>query len=356
MNWSLILICIGVFNGLMLSILFLRSKHAHVYLGLFLLAHSIILLKYLGNAMEVYVTYHIVIAMGEILEWLVGPLLYFYIFRYLHRPIRHAWVHFVPVLIYVFILVPLHIYLVKNPDLQLFELHIQRSDFNYLVIPKIIQSLFYFSLILPLVVGQRWLSLILWVFFAETAALSLFYFQFLFTKSDIFSDLMVSSIMVIAVNVIAISGLMKSPIFGGGIPANKAEQPAPSFKEPENHSHLRPVFEKVKGYVEESEIYKNQHVKLSDLAGTLSIPEKQLSQAVNECFGDNINSFINSYRIRLAEAMLVDPAYSYLTIDAIAEECGFSNKVSFYKAFKRTHHMSPKEYKEIQNSLKSIVP
>ncbi len=339
----------------MLSILFLRSKRAHVYLGLFLLAHSIILLKYLGNVMEVYVTYHIVIAMGEILEWLVGPLLYFYIFRHLHRSIRHAWVHFVPVLIYVFILVPLHIYLVKNPDFQLFELHIQRSDFNYLVIPKIIQSILYFFIILPLVLGQRWLSLILWVFFAETAALSLFYFQFLFTSVDLFSDLMVSSIMVIAVNVIAISGLIKSPIFGGDPPPVESQSLA-TLKEPENHSHLLPVFEKVKDYVEESEIYKNQHVKLSDLARTLSVPEKQLSQAVNECFGDNINSFINSYRIRLAEAMLIDPAYGYLTIDAIAEECGFSNKVSFYKAFKRTHHMSPKEYKETQNSSKSIVP
>jgi AraC-like DNA-binding protein len=54
--------------------------------------------------------------------------------------------------------------------------------------------------------------------------------------------------------------------------------------------------------------------------------------------------------------MLVDSAYGYLTIDAIAEECGFSNKVSFYKAFKRMHRMSPKEFKETQDSSKSIAP
>ena len=39
-----------------------------------------------------------------------------------------------------------------------------------------------------------------------------------------------------------------------------------------------------------------------------------------------------------------------LTIDAIAVECGFSNKVSFYKAFKKMHDVSPKEFKELQNS------
>lgn len=355
MNWSLILTCIGVFNGLMLSVLFLRSKSSHVYLGLFLLAHSIILLKYLGNAMEVYVTYHIVIAMGEILEWLVGPLLYFYIFRYLQLPIQRAWLHFVPVLTYVFILVPLHIYMVKNPDFEFFEFHIQRSDFNYLVIPKIVLAFVYIFLTFRHVLSQRWLSLILWIFLAETTALALFYFQFLFTQADIFSDFMVSSIMVVAVNVIAISGLLKSSVFGGKPDTNPIETPPPP-KEPENRNHLQPMYEKVRKYVEDSEIYKNKNVKLSDLAGTLFLSEKQLSQAINECFGDNFNAFINSYRIQLAESMLVDTAYSYFTIDAIAEECGFSNKVSFYKAFKRTHQMSPKEYKETQDSSKSVAP
>ena len=72
MNWSLVLISIGIFNGLVLSILFLRNRVPHSYLGLFLLSHSIILSKYLGNAFDMYVTYHIFIAMGEILEWILA--------------------------------------------------------------------------------------------------------------------------------------------------------------------------------------------------------------------------------------------------------------------------------------------
>jgi AraC-like DNA-binding protein len=81
------------------------------------------------------------------------------------------------------------------------------------------------------------------------------------------------------------------------------------------------------------------------LAIALRLSEKAISHAVNECTGNNINAFINGYRIRLAERLLLDPSYNYLTIDAIAEESGFSNKVTFYKAFRRVHPFSPKEFK-----------
>ena len=122
---------------------------------------------------------------------------------------------------------------------------------------------------------------------------------------------MVSSIMVIAVNLIAISGLMKSSILQSpyGSEQVQSEQDE-NVLNTSQHSTLTPVFEKVKAYVEESEIYKNQHLKLSDLSQVLNISEKQISQAVNECFGQNINFFINSYRIKLAENMLHDPSFN----------------------------------------------
>lgn len=105
------------------------------------------------------------------------------------------------------------------------------------------------------------------------------------------------------------------------------------------------IFEQVRSYIESTAIYRKKSLHLRELAKDLRLPEKAISHAINECTGDNVNAFINSYRIRLVEQMLRDPQFDYLTIDAIAEESGFSNKVTFYKAFRRIHPFSPREFK-----------
>ncbi|MEO9477313.1 MAG: AraC family transcriptional regulator [Cyclobacteriaceae bacterium] len=344
MNWSLNLISIGVFNGLMLSILFLRKKDHNFYFGFFLLAHTIILVKYVGNMVALYQSFHFLIAFAEILEWTVGPFLYFYVLKFNGETIKRKWIHFIPIMVYVFILIPIHIYEIRNPDSQLFNLEIQRSDVNLLVLPKILLGLMYVGLSFKRTRDKPWLGLILSVYLAEILSLALYYYQFLIFESDVISDLLVSSVMTISVNVIAISGMMKSSIF--------VQEPVPPIQEkPPQHSIdlklLLPIFNQIKHHIEEHETFKNPHLRLSELSEELSIPEKQISQAVNECANENISSFINSYRIKLAEQLLVDGRFSHYTIDAIAEECGFSNKVSFYKAFKKIHNLSPKEYKTL---------
>ncbi|MFY0600180.1 MAG: AraC family transcriptional regulator [Cyclobacteriaceae bacterium] len=343
MNWSLNLISIGVFNGLMLSVLFLRKKDHNFYFGFFLLAHSIILIKYVGNIVELYNSFHFLVAFAEILEWTVGPFLYFYVLKFNGERIKYKLLHFTPILIYIFILIPIHIYMIKNPDSTLFKLEIQRSDFNFLVIPKIFLGLMYIGLSFKRTTGKPWLGLILGVYLAEILALSFYYFQFLFFEHDVITDLLVSSAMTISVNIIAISGMMKSSIFAQE--ASAIEAPAKPQAPPPDLEALERVFQKVKAYFEEEKVYKNPSLRLSELSKNLSLTEKQISQAVNECAKENINAFINTYRIKMAEKLLMDQYFSNYTIDAIAEECGFSNKVSFYKAFKKIHGMSPKEYK-----------
>lgn len=346
MNWSLNLISIGVFNGLMLSILFLRKKDYNLYFGLFLLAHSIILVKYIGNMVELYNSFHFLIAFAEILEWLVGPFLFFYVMKYAGEKIRYPFIHYLPMLLFVFVLIPIHIYMIRNPESELFKLEIQRSDFNFLVIPKILLGFIYIIICFGKTRNRPWLGLIISVYLAEILALIMYYFQFLIFDHHVISDLLVSSVMTISVNLIAISGMMKSSIFKDAVePELQVEMEGrTSFSLPEIRM-LERIHDKVKNYIEEEQVYKNPNIRLGELAEALSIPEKQISQAVNECAKENISSFINGYRIRLAEELLIDPGFSHYTIDAIGEECGFSNKVSFYKAFKKIHNKSPKEFK-----------
>lgn len=82
--------------------------------------------------------------------------------------------------------------------------------------------------------------------------------------------------------------------------------------------------------------------KLAELSG---IPAKTVSRVINESFGMNFNSFINTYRIKEATIRLESDAYDNLTIDVISEELGFRNRSHFAAVFKSSAGMSPSDFR-----------
>jgi len=84
---------------------------------------------------------------------------------------------------------------------------------------------------------------------------------------------------------------------------------------------------------------------IGELAQKLSIPQKILSQIINESFRQNFMDFINSFRIETAVAILRDPAQTRKTILEILYEVGFNSKSVFNDAFKKHTRMTPSAYK-----------
>lgn len=108
---------------------------------------------------------------------------------------------------------------------------------------------------------------------------------------------------------------------------------------------LKNLYIRVIKLFDQENFYLNKNLKLSNLAHELSANERAVSQAINKFSNDNFNKFINSFRIEYAKKLLAGGALDHYTIEAIAEECGFSNKVSFYNAFKSKTGMSPTEFR-----------
>lgn len=98
-------------------------------------------------------------------------------------------------------------------------------------------------------------------------------------------------------------------------------------------------------YMEEQLPYRSQTLTLTELAETLGINNKYLSQVINELHGLNFMDFINGYRIRAAQKMLTAPRYKHYTIMAIADEVGFRSRSAFYTAFKKLTGQTPTEFK-----------
>ena len=113
---------------------------------------------------------------------------------------------------------------------------------------------------------------------------------------------------------------------------------------------LKEVFEKAMLLLGEEKYFLNKNIKVSDMAAKLSFNEKLLSRAINKHGNGNFNKLINTFRINHSKELFNSGKYDHYTIEAIAEDSGFSNKVSFYNAFKSNTGMSPKQFKALKQS------
>jgi AraC-like DNA-binding protein len=123
---------------------------------------------------------------------------------------------------------------------------------------------------------------------------------------------------------------------------NETQENVLPFK---NHDYFLELGNRLKDYMEEGRPYLSKSFNLSEASRSLNVPQHHLTLCIREIFDDNFSGFRNSYRIRDAQSILKDPSNATKTIDAIADETGFSSRTSFYKAFDRITGISPNEFR-----------
>lgn len=86
-----------------------------------------------------------------------------------------------------------------------------------------------------------------------------------------------------------------------------------------------------------------------DLAADLNIHPHQLSVFLNNEIGLSFTDLINQYRIKYCVAQLEAGQMRNLKLEALASDCGFSNRNSFTTAFKRYTGKNPSQFiRELQ--------
>ncbi|WP_165769887.1 helix-turn-helix domain-containing protein [Flagellimonas pacifica] len=93
-------------------------------------------------------------------------------------------------------------------------------------------------------------------------------------------------------------------------------------------------------------VYLKHELKLDDIAELLDVSRHHASQIINENFKTNFYDYINGHRIEEAKYKLSKDRERKKSISDIAYECGFNNRVSFYKAFKKLTHATPTQFLE----------
>ncbi len=104
------------------------------------------------------------------------------------------------------------------------------------------------------------------------------------------------------------------------------------------------LYERLRRLMTGDQPYLDPYLNLPQLADMLGTNTKYLSQVVNYHFGNNLQQFVNVYRVTEAKRRLVEGQYNNLTYFAIGQLCGFKNKSTFYKVFKKLTDFTPHEF------------
>ncbi|MBI4646187.1 MAG: AraC family transcriptional regulator [Bacteroidia bacterium] len=98
--------------------------------------------------------------------------------------------------------------------------------------------------------------------------------------------------------------------------------------------------------LEEKRLYIDSNLTLDTLAIQVNTNKHYLSQVINEQIKKNFYTFLNEYRVKETQKLLLEPEYENVTIEGIGNLVGFKSKSSFNTAFKKITGMTPSEFQK----------
>ncbi len=111
-----------------------------------------------------------------------------------------------------------------------------------------------------------------------------------------------------------------------------------------NETMIADIKTRLEEHMLKQQPFLRDDLKQTEVANYLEVPLHELSQVINQELNTNFRDFINHYRVEEFKIRINKADMSVYTIMAIAEQCGFKSKSSFYRSFKKELGITPSEY------------
>lgn len=110
------------------------------------------------------------------------------------------------------------------------------------------------------------------------------------------------------------------------------------------------ILKNIQVHMGKNKPYLNSIFTIRDLSSQMSIPYWTISQIINDRLKQNFFEFINSYRIKEAQRLIINGGEDKSIIQ-IAYACGFNSKSAFNSAFKKITGETPSQYRRTQKNM-----
>lgn len=106
------------------------------------------------------------------------------------------------------------------------------------------------------------------------------------------------------------------------------------------------LYDKIKNIIIKDKQYKNPDYSAKQLAKDIQIAPSLLAYILRKYFKESYSCLVNRYRIKDACKYLTDEKKRNYSVDDISVLVGFSNRQSFFSAFRNFVGTSPNLYRE----------
>ena len=327
------------------------------------------------------------------LYYLIGPLFYWYIRSVLDDDSRFRkqdLIHLLPMMVYLIAAIPYYIAplsykleiaakIVENPGIlgeinftilsELFSViavYITRSllILGYLLWSFIMYSRFLkhqeeLKILRRKAFMKRWLPSLFGFTFILIASYLLLLFQSFITESMIpFFTLNFLNILTgsgLAGLVISLFffpdilyGIPRVPESAGNVSDEKMTRVMPvalgAYTPHFEYDYLHQIQAKAEVCMKEFQPYLQPQLNLNKFADILQLPAHHLAYFFREFKKQTFNDYNNECRIRYAKNLIFDGKTKDITLEAIGLLSGFTNRSTFFRAFKKSEGVSPAEF------------
>ena len=133
----------------------------------------------------------------------------------------------------------------------------------------------------------------------------------------------------------AILGLL----IGAGL--RRRRNPA-TVQESASEKAERELIDKISALMEEEQLFRQQNLKILDVAQRLGTNVTYISSCINNIHGGTFNDFVNRYRVRYVQQWLLNNPDR--KVSDVVEESGFASEASFFRNFKTLTGQTPGEW------------
>ncbi len=353
-----LIIFMGLVQGVFLSIIFLARdrKVNEKYLGLLMLAFSLllldILLGYTGLMVKVIWFNNIT----ESINFTLGPLFFLYFKSTLDLKHKHDWTHFIfPIFFFLYSLP----YLLDSNEVKLY-------DYYSAMHPELLRSVpqpndsYFDPFGLRSFVNQ--LTILSFLIYLVASALILFDKQyssnFQINKLRFFWSLFLAAILILMVvksvfgndlgdhlvaAYLAITIYVTDFVFIKRYVEEKAKS-GRYERSALSEEQKNELIEKINRIMIEEEYFKYPNSSLSELSGRLNSSSHYVSQAINEKLGKSYFELLAEHRINKACELLKENTLT--TVEQVAFDVGYNSKSAFNKKFKELKGITPTSYRQ----------